>query len=506
MSFVSYAQNFEDVVLWRALGNVEQGVYVDVGAADPEEHSVTHAFYESGWSGINIEPLPEHFERLVASRPRDLNLRIVAAREAGLCTLHAIAGTGLSTSDSSIAERHARAGWQSVPIVVPALPLSNILRDHPRETIHFLKIDVEGAEEAVLAGLDLTVVRPWIILVESTAPLSTEQTSAAWEPILLQCGYKFVYFDGLNRFYVAAERCELAERLAIPPNVFDDYVRAQDRRVQMTLDRERGETRHLRSETERLHLALAEAKQEAGHLSARVVEMEAQAAEGVRRAVELERLSARLSDVERQAAEGIRKATEFERSLARADSNAALLRGLLAAERQESATLRAEAERTACEIRELGGELERASAEKQALTEQTALLQYRLEATLASHSWRLTLPIRTLSRAVRAGAGGLLRSRLSQILRARKPRKLVLSQERLVECPARRAGAIRMADELHICAPDEKLAAHQKGCGREAARSTVEVSVVHEEAQPSRASSDGAIERVLRRLQGIAGA
>ena len=44
MPFVSHAQNFEDVMLWRALGDVKQGFYVDVGAADPVDMSVTKAF------------------------------------------------------------------------------------------------------------------------------------------------------------------------------------------------------------------------------------------------------------------------------------------------------------------------------------------------------------------------------------------------------------------------------------------------------------------------------
>ena len=61
-SFVSYAQNYEDLMLWRALRHVEQGFYVDCGAYDPEEHSVTKAFYERGWSGINIEPVPSLIE------------------------------------------------------------------------------------------------------------------------------------------------------------------------------------------------------------------------------------------------------------------------------------------------------------------------------------------------------------------------------------------------------------------------------------------------------------
>ena len=51
MSFVSYAQNFEDVMLWRALKHVENGFYVDIGAQDPLVDSVSLAFYEHGWQG-----------------------------------------------------------------------------------------------------------------------------------------------------------------------------------------------------------------------------------------------------------------------------------------------------------------------------------------------------------------------------------------------------------------------------------------------------------------------
>ena len=56
MSFVSYAQNFEDVLLHRVFGGQETGFYVDVGAYHPVDGSVTKAFYDLGWSGINLEP------------------------------------------------------------------------------------------------------------------------------------------------------------------------------------------------------------------------------------------------------------------------------------------------------------------------------------------------------------------------------------------------------------------------------------------------------------------
>ena len=71
-AFVSFAQNGEDIVLWRALRHIRTGVYVDVGAADPIDDSVTKAFYERGWRGVNVEPVPAYAELLRQDRPRDL--------------------------------------------------------------------------------------------------------------------------------------------------------------------------------------------------------------------------------------------------------------------------------------------------------------------------------------------------------------------------------------------------------------------------------------------------
>src|SRR5271165_1880676 len=109
MPFISYAQNYEDVILWRALREVEGGFYVDVGAADPEEYSVTCAFYERGWSGINMEPLDEYFAKLVQARPRDRNLKVAVGRETGARTFYALP-SGWSTLDPQLSARHQACG------------------------------------------------------------------------------------------------------------------------------------------------------------------------------------------------------------------------------------------------------------------------------------------------------------------------------------------------------------------------------------------------------------
>jgi len=228
MPFISYAKNFEDVILWRALCDVENGFYVDIGAADPQVDSVTHAFYERGWSGINVEPLDEHFTRLTQERPRDTNLKVAVGREAGIRSLYAFDVADGSTLDPKVGARHKNAGFQSYETAVPVLPLMKILEDFRQRTIHFLKIDVEGVEAEVLESLDLDQIRPWIIVVEASEPNSTISTRAIWEHLITNRRYNFAYFDGLNCFYVADETHYLKEKIAVPVNVFDEFVRSRD--------------------------------------------------------------------------------------------------------------------------------------------------------------------------------------------------------------------------------------------------------------------------------------
>jgi FkbM family methyltransferase len=222
--FVSYSQNFEDVILWRALKGVKNGFYIDVGGWDPIEDSVTQGFYVKGWHGINIEPVPQHAAKFEAARPRDLNLMIAVSDQEGEAQLHAIGDTGLSTLSEIEAKRHAATGRELQVEHVKTTTLARICQEHVTGPVHFLKVDVEGAELSVLRGMDFKACRPWIVLVESTIPGTPEESFADWEPILLNNDYVFVYFDGLNRYYVPVER-EQAMRPSFrcPPNPFDRY-------------------------------------------------------------------------------------------------------------------------------------------------------------------------------------------------------------------------------------------------------------------------------------------
>jgi len=216
-------------MLWRALKNVVGGCYVDVGAAEPEADSVTHAFYLRSWRGVNIEPTSGAFARLAAARPEDTNLNIAVGDREGTTKLFLVdGGNGLSTTRADLAEHLGEQGWTSTQAEVEVRTLASIINQHVHGPVHFLKVDAEGSERAVLAGADLRGFRPWIILVEATAPNSQIPTHQDWEDLLVAADYRFVWFDGLNRFYLALEREDLADAFLVQPNVFDGFVRQRE--------------------------------------------------------------------------------------------------------------------------------------------------------------------------------------------------------------------------------------------------------------------------------------
>ncbi|WP_217616747.1 FkbM family methyltransferase [Cellulomonas sp. GbtcB1] len=233
-TFVSYAQNREDVVLWRALQDVRDGRYVEVGANHPRNDSITRAFYDRGWSGVTVEPVPAFADLHRAERPRDTQVEAaVTSRPDATVTLHVVDGTGLSTLVDSIGADHASVGLAVTEVEVRAATLDSVLDESlPVEApIHFMVVDVEGAEREVLESIDLRHRRPWVLVVEATAPSNgrtdvhtVRRTHDEWEALVTGAGYTFCQFDGLSRFYVADEHADLRDTLSIPAGPLDFFT------------------------------------------------------------------------------------------------------------------------------------------------------------------------------------------------------------------------------------------------------------------------------------------
>lgn len=220
---ISYAQNFEDIMLWRALRGVDRGLYIDVGANDPRIDSVSLSFYERGWRGVHVEPLPDHARRLIDARIGDVVHQAAIGIHPGEMTFFAINHSGVSTGLREQAEVYNNGINVIETIRVPVVTLAQVFESAPPGDIHWLKIDVEGMETEVLRSWEGSQRRPWIVVVESVWPKSAESTHRQWESILIEKNYRCAYFDGLNRFYTLIGSPIAADAFASPPCVFDDW-------------------------------------------------------------------------------------------------------------------------------------------------------------------------------------------------------------------------------------------------------------------------------------------
>lgn len=222
MTFISYAQNFEDVLLWRALGHVERGHYLDVGAQDPVIDSVSLAFYKAGWRGVHVEATAAYAAQLREARPDETVIQAAVTDKPGPMTFYEIPGTGLSTGNKEVAQSQRKSGFENQSVVVPSIRLDDLLAMENRD-IHWMKIDVEGMEDAVIRSWGDSPIRPWVLIIEATYPSSQEPTDSLWRDHVMQRGYHEVYFDGLSKFFVHDSQKGLEKHFATPPNVFDGF-------------------------------------------------------------------------------------------------------------------------------------------------------------------------------------------------------------------------------------------------------------------------------------------
>ena len=195
--------NDMEIILYSIFHDVKKGFYIDVGANDPNQVSMTKQFYKNGWRGINIEPVPYLYKKLLKYRPNDINVGMAVGNEEGNVTIYMTPNNYMS---STIIENNKYDYSNNIKTaVVNITTMEKICNKYiTNETIHFLKIDVEGSEKNVILGYNFEKYRPQVIAIESVHWVRGKVTNVHedWEYILLQKNFSFVYKTFWDRYYV----------------------------------------------------------------------------------------------------------------------------------------------------------------------------------------------------------------------------------------------------------------------------------------------------------------
>lgn len=193
-----YSQDDEETLIRAFFRDRPGGFFLDVGAGDPVRHSTT--FYlekHLGWSGIAIDALAEYAPAYAHQRPRTRFFNYFVGRR------------GAGEHDFFVGEdRNFSSGFGSDPRggsysqrKVATIALDDLLARAQVGHIDFLSMDIEGAEPAALAGLDLRRYPPELVCIEVASPESAHAITEAFA--LHGCREVTAYraVDPINRYF-----------------------------------------------------------------------------------------------------------------------------------------------------------------------------------------------------------------------------------------------------------------------------------------------------------------
>ena len=161
-----YSQDNQDVFLENnVFKGFQNGCFMDIGAHDGVSINNTLYFEKNNnWSGINIEPIKEVYDKLVINRPNNININCAVCNYDGSAEF--ILNKGYTEMISGLKEnydeRHFRRlekennmmGAVTEIITVPTKKIETICDEHNIKHIHYLSIDVEGAEFEVIKSIN----------------------------------------------------------------------------------------------------------------------------------------------------------------------------------------------------------------------------------------------------------------------------------------------------------------------------------------------------------------
>lgn len=185
MSF--HSQDNQDYFLeFNVFKGYKNGTFVDVGAHDGITINNTLYFERNnGWSGINVEPIKDVYERLMINRSKCININCAIDEIEGDSEF--ILNNGYTEMISGLKKHYDDRHYKRLEYensvtdgkttieIVKTRRLDTVLEEYKKKRVHYLSIDVEGAEFSVIKSIDYDRVFIDVIGFENNYPDKSEE-------------------------------------------------------------------------------------------------------------------------------------------------------------------------------------------------------------------------------------------------------------------------------------------------------------------------------------------
>ena len=194
----SYAQEGEDVLLWRILDAQHSriGTYVEVGSNHPWRCSNTAFFYLQGWSGVAIDPNPDFAIPFRSERTRDIFLNVGISDTPETLTYHRFPESLYNTFCSDKAKQLVNSGIMPEPekVDVPVMRLRDALAQvwPAGKKLDLLSIDAEGFDERIVKSHDFEMYPARFVIIEFESTLISVGITEPLVGLLRDRGFLFI--------------------------------------------------------------------------------------------------------------------------------------------------------------------------------------------------------------------------------------------------------------------------------------------------------------------------
>lgn len=202
----------EDLLIYDLFDGKPEGFFIEVGAFNGYDLSVTYGLECMGWNGLLIEAIPERAQQC---RERRKHSRVV---HAALSRRGSEGTTTFTVTDDDYGgmlsyhhpDAHHVKGVSALnrkTVTVPLTTMDELLKDHGGE-IDAASIDVEGGEVPLLQGFDLMKHRPKLLLLEE----NTGGKDPSLANYMKTQPYVLMGWIEVNMVYIRADLTDLQAR------------------------------------------------------------------------------------------------------------------------------------------------------------------------------------------------------------------------------------------------------------------------------------------------------
>ena len=183
----------------RVFPGVTDGFFLDVGSADGVDWSNTYALERKGWTGICVDPFPRNMQ----ARTCRVFRSVVDSQPGRHVKFYNFGDLG-GIRDYLNHTKEEVEKYAPPPVDLVTTTVAKILEEAKAPSfIHFMSLDVEGAELAALQGFPFDTVTLGALVVEHNFEV---EKRAAIEALLTSRGYVRVHSWYGDDYYLPASR------------------------------------------------------------------------------------------------------------------------------------------------------------------------------------------------------------------------------------------------------------------------------------------------------------